>query len=413
MWSVTMHRVVLGAMLLVLSAFSASALATRYVYTANNFTEGNGIHGYRVSNSGALQELPGSPFATGGFGDGASPFSQNGIVVSANQRLLFVVNQGSDDISVFHILRNGRLIPVHGSPFATGGEFPVSLAISGNVLYASHLGPATGPVDGVCEGCELRGFRVRGNGSLRPIGGSTISLETAPSGFPLAVQFNPAGDVLFGSRFVFSEAYGPDVPELFSYQLNRRSGLLTESPGSPFTLRAGSNQPIGFAFSPVHPSQLFVANSVSDTPELQGTMSTYLMAASGQIAELDFSPVAANNEAGEAIATCWADFTSNGKNLYATNTTTDNVSRFTVDNAGKVQLEEIINVPPFDAVNDSPVDMLVTDDDQFLFVLQTLVGSVAGWRIQDDGTLVELPNQPVRLPEGSQPYGLVYVNRGF
>ncbi|MCG8465703.1 MAG: lactonase family protein, partial [Xanthomonadales bacterium] len=403
----------LGAMFLLLTAFSASVLASGYLYTANNFADGNGVHGYRVTDDGSLQELPGSPFATGGLGDGASPFSQNGVVVSQNQRLLFVVNQGSDDISAFHILRSGRLLPVHGSPFDSGGEFPVSLAFSGSVLYVSHLGPINLPFDDICEGCDLRGFRVRFNGSLRPIGGSRVSLETAPAGFPLAIQFNPAGDVLFGSRFVFSEAYEPGVPELFSYRLNHRTGLLTESPGSPFALREGSNQPIGFTFSPVNPDQLFVANSVSDTPTLQGTMSTYLMAASGQIAELDFSPVAANNEAGEAIATCWADFTSNGKNLYATNTTTDNVSRFTVDNAGKVQLEEIINVPPFDAVNDSPVDMLVTDDDQFLFVLQTLVGSVAGWRIQDDGTLVELPNQPVRLPEGSQPYGLVYVNRGF
>jgi len=413
MWSVMIRQFGLGALFLLLTAMSTSALASRFLYTANNFAEGNGVHGYRVLSDGSLQELRGSPYATGGLGNGASPFSQNGVIVSENKRLLFVVNQGSGSISGFHILRNGRLVPVHGSPFDSGGEFPVSLAISGNTLYVSHLGPIARPFDEICEGCDLRGFRVRFNGSLRPINDSRVSLETAPAGFPLAIQFNPKGDVLFGSRFVFAEAYEPGVPELFSYRLNQRTGLLDEAPGSPFALRAGSNQPIGFTFSPVNPSQLFVANSVSGAPVMQGTMSTYLMAETGQIAELDFSPVAANNEEGEAIATCWADFTSDGKNLYATNTTTDNVSRFSVDSAGKVQLEEIINVPPFDAVNDSPVDMIVTDDDRFLFVLQTLVGSVAGWRIQDDGTLIELPNQPHSLPQGAQPYGLVYVNRGF
>lgn len=406
-----LQRYLVLCLFLCIGTLTSYSQAAKFLYTANNLSSGNGVHAFSVADDGSLTELAGSPYATGGEGDDISPFTQNGVIIDPSKRFLLVVNHGSSDISVFRILRNGSLRMITGSPYKTGGTFPVSISMTGNIAYVSHLGTGGGGLAGPCEACDVRGFRLVNYGRLRPIPGAVYPMEETPSAFPLAIQFNPAGDVLFGTRFVFSEFFTDTIGELFSFQLDRESGLLTKSPGSPYAVRRGSNQPIGFAFSPINPSQLFVANSVSDTPQLEGSMSTYLMAESGQIAELDFSPVPASLGNDRSVATCWAVLTSNGENLYATSTTTDNMTRYKVAENGQLDLQEVINIPPIDAVNDSPVDMLITPDDQYLYVVQTLVGSIAGWRINEDGSLSLLDNQPVPLPAGTTPYGLVMVER--
>ena len=73
----------------------------QYLYTVGNETDSNRVHAYRISASGALNELELSPFATGGKGNGIPPFSANGLVLSRDGRYLYAVNHSSNDLSVF------------------------------------------------------------------------------------------------------------------------------------------------------------------------------------------------------------------------------------------------------------------------------------------------------------------------
>lgn len=153
---------VITSVFFILTITGNTALAEQYIYTTDSLPSGNGIHAYRIKDNGNLEELADSPYATGGRGIGASPVNQNGVVIDSSKRLLLTVNTASDDVSVFHILPHGSLRPVHGSPFKTGGAFPVSIAISDDVVYIAHFGPGglNTPRGGPCTGCGVFGLRL-------------------------------------------------------------------------------------------------------------------------------------------------------------------------------------------------------------------------------------------------------------
>ena len=75
------------------------------------------------TTTGALTEIAGSPYATGG--------TATGLVHDARGKFLYVANQdASGSIAAFTInLVSGALTPVAGSPFATG-SLPVTLAVA-------------------------------------------------------------------------------------------------------------------------------------------------------------------------------------------------------------------------------------------------------------------------------------------
>jgi hypothetical protein len=99
------------------------------VYVATNNAAGNAILAYhRNPATGALTELPDSPFPTGGTGfynddERLGPDdSDQEVVASDDRKYLYVANQGSDDISVFKIKRDGSLKLIPGAPFDSGGR---------------------------------------------------------------------------------------------------------------------------------------------------------------------------------------------------------------------------------------------------------------------------------------------------
>ena len=63
------------------------------------------------------------------------------------RRLLFAVNGGSNTIAVFHILADGGLRAVEGSPFASRGVNPVGIGLRGDFTTRGIFdnGPAVRP----------------------------------------------------------------------------------------------------------------------------------------------------------------------------------------------------------------------------------------------------------------------------
>ena len=92
----------------------------KFVYTNNNpAVGGNTVSVLSVGTNGALTPIAGSPFQTGGTGDGGGFYAPNRVVVSG--KLLFASNAGSADVSVFMIdPTSGALTSISGSPFKTG-----------------------------------------------------------------------------------------------------------------------------------------------------------------------------------------------------------------------------------------------------------------------------------------------------
>ena len=372
-----------------------------FLYTVTNIAGENSIVGYRVRKNGRLRELNGSPFATGGSGAGAVIFSQAGLVASEDGNYLFAANPASNSISVMRVKNNGRLEPLIGSPFSSRGVFPVSLAIKDNLLYVSHLGTDFS----TCEFCDIRGFRININGNAVTaveLPEATVSFDVEPPRVPFAIGFNPTGDVLVSARFPFSPE-PPETSNIDTFQVNHETGALVHAPGSPTVSQDA--QPIGFGFRPTNPTQLLISNVVAIN-ELPGSISSYLMADTGQIAPI----VDTSFPSGGQEATCWVDFTSNGKYVFATNTFSDSITAYEMNDAGSlsiIEVEPVVNEADGEAW---PLEIVVSDDDRFVYTVHGLGGYITGYETEN-GRIDALNRQPEMLPEGSQPFGLVYISK--
>ena len=68
------------------------------VYTQSNAASGNAILAYDRAKDGTL--TPAGSFATGGTGTGGGLGNQGAVALANNGRFVFVVNAGSNDVSV-------------------------------------------------------------------------------------------------------------------------------------------------------------------------------------------------------------------------------------------------------------------------------------------------------------------------
>ncbi|HET9164531.1 MAG TPA: hypothetical protein VFP11_00950, partial [Candidatus Angelobacter sp.] len=85
----------LAMLLLVMAVLSPLAAQAQgnYVYV-NNQAAANSVSGYSVSATGALTQLSGSPYSTGGVGANVVCYGLNRITLSPINNLLFVANTG-------------------------------------------------------------------------------------------------------------------------------------------------------------------------------------------------------------------------------------------------------------------------------------------------------------------------------
>src|SRR5271156_2805909 len=149
------------------------------VYMMTNAAEGNQLAVFARDAKGML-EFP-VFYNTGGTGSGGGLGSQGSIAMSADGDSLYVVNAGSDNISVFDLsAKEPNLIQI----ISSGGTFPNSVAVSGKFLYVLNAGGDHGAVD------IITGFKVDGKGKLTALANSTRSLS-GPSVLPAQVSFSP------------------------------------------------------------------------------------------------------------------------------------------------------------------------------------------------------------------------------
>src|SRR5579872_782500 len=115
-----------------------------YVLSNDYHDNANAVLAYRRKPDGTLAPLPGSPFLTHGAGLGnpqeilGPDDTDDPLIVSPDGRYLLAVNGGSNTVAVFIINHDGSLTSVAGSPFASGGQTPCSVAINGRFVYVAN-----------------------------------------------------------------------------------------------------------------------------------------------------------------------------------------------------------------------------------------------------------------------------------
>ena len=176
-------RVCLWSVLLCSSLAGTVALAQApgAVYVNTNATS-NEVWAYTRATDGTLT-FAGS-YPTQGAGSASNLTSQGAIILNANGKVLYVVNAGSNEITVFTVTQPGQLVFLQ--KVKSNGVFPKSLTIFHNLLYV---------LNGRGTAANINAFRVAANGTLRPLANSS-RLLSSPAPSPAQVNFNADGTLL-------------------------------------------------------------------------------------------------------------------------------------------------------------------------------------------------------------------------
>jgi 6-phosphogluconolactonase len=356
------------------SASTGASPVVGHVYVNDNTKGTNTIGAFDRHADGTLTPEAGSPFAAGGAGTGAGLASQGALQFSADGRFLIAVDAGSNQISVLRIRPDGSLRLVRHGVVSSGGTLPDSVAVFGDLVYVANSG----------AGSNYTGFRLRPDGRLDPIPGSTITL--AANAAPGDVLFNGTGTKLVGTEVgpsrIDSFTVGPD-------------GRLTAAPGSPFP--AQGLGPFGSEFRPTDPDQLFVSNAHNTAPN-SGTVSAFRDHRNGRL-----SPVTGSPFADGQMAPCWVEISHDGQFLFTVNTATGSVSSYRIAPNGALTL---LGSTPISGTKLGAVDARLSPDGGFLYVDESAVGKVAAFTVSG-GSLTELSTSPFPLPAGAAPAGIV------
>lgn len=329
---------------------TATADGSGQVYIETNAVSGNQIQVYARSSNGQLTLA--NTYDTGGTGTGSGLGSQGAVTLSANGRFLFAVDAGSDDLAVFEV--EGRRLREIGR-FDTGGTRPTSVTSHGDLVYVLNAGGVG----------NITGFRQRENGRLFAISFSSRSLSGANVG-PAQIQFTPRGDAL-----VVTEK-GTNMIDTWPI-LWDRPGALATTPSSGLT-------PFGFDFD--NRGHLIVSEAAGGSPDASSASSYDLGRGGWNVV----SASAATNQ----TAACWLAVSPDGRYAYTANAGSGNLSGFSISRSGELKLLTPSGNSGSTGAGSHPVDMGFSRGGRFLYVLANGNGTIAGFRVSEDGSLTPI-----------------------
>jgi len=407
-----------------------------YVETNDQAPGNNAVLAYRINpKDGSLSLLGTFPTRGTGGDDSADilgPFDHDQeMIVSKDQKFLFAINGGSNTIAVFRVHGDGRLTHVEGSPFPSGGLTPVSVGLAGDKLYVVN-GNNNGVIGAVPNmPANYTAFRVKEDGRLVPISGSTV--EVPGNSNPTQAHVASVGSFLFGVD-LFSVPYPVQIVPFFpargsllhSFQIHE-DGSLQEAPGGPFLPAVdtrlvpeftGSGYMLGLKS---HPTEriLYVGEVVTDQ------LAVYTYDDKGTVTLVHETPLGVG---GTAI--CWLTIDKEHRHLFAVDAGINAITVFDIANPqAPVVIQQFTMTivgsnlfPPIfpEAVASVPFQISLDPSGKFLYVLNRSFtqnndfqngNNIHILQVQPDSTLVEPSFSPLLLPVPPivKPTGLVSV----
>jgi 6-phosphogluconolactonase (cycloisomerase 2 family) len=291
--------------------------------------------------------------ATGGRGSGGTtdPLqSQGSLTLSGDHSLLFAVNSASGTVSSFK-LSNG--VPSLSDTESSGGAFPVAVTEHNGTVYVLNAG-GSGAI-------EI--FRIDGPGKLHDVTTSKVFLTGLNSGGS-SISVSPNGQWL-----VVIEKASNSV-DVFPIH----------SDGTLGTVNANKSVTPGVFATVFTPSgQLIVSENQPNGTDVS-SISTYTINGNGSITAITQSlPTFGDGN-------CWNAISPNGKWVYVDNAGTFTVAGFSIAPTGALTpiAGTILSTLPNGAAN---LDMTISGDGKYLFILKSGVGAIGVYTINSDGTL--------------------------
>jgi sugar lactone lactonase YvrE len=355
--------VIAGAVLASTFAFAGPAAASGSrpgFFVQTNAADGNKV----VAYDSALK--PAGSYATGGNGGALTGAvvdrlaSQGSLTLDRAHGLLYVVNAGSNTITVFGV-HGTRLTKLQ--VIGSGGTFPVSIAVHGDLVYVLNAR----------DGGSVQGFQRLGSRLIRvPFWNRGLGLDPAATPefthTPGQVAFSPDG-----SQLLVTTKANTNAIDVFA--IDRLGGPSK----SPVVNVEDGAVPFAAAFD--RHGNLAVAEAGTTA------VATFDLHRNGTITALD---TAATGQA----ATCWIVY-ANGT-FYASNAGSGTVSAYHAGAGGRLTAHGTTST---DA---GTVDAAVSGDGHHLYVQTGAKGIIDAYRINANGSLTAAGSVTVANTAGGE-----------
>ena len=391
------------------SAKSGGSSSQGFVFSQSNNPTGNQVYVFKRKSNGTINLF--QTVKTGGKGTATQqPFglpvvdSADSVVLSADRKLLFVVNDGSNNVTSFKVTSGGI---TRSDLKKSNGKLPISLAVHGNVLYV---------LNGVSG--NISGYKFNSQGKLTPIAGSTRNLSVFGSaGVAADIGFTPNGNWLFVTMRYLPLTVGtngqPGLIDAFHVRANGSIGVAdqqTAATPTPFGFRFTSSGLMVDSSAGVVKTINNAAPPLGDGQQANGSVQTYTVNANGKL-------TAVSNVASGGRAACWVVLTKNNQFAFATNTlsaTAANpapgapigtgeagISRYSVSPSGKLTLLGTVNTGP-----GTPSDLGLSPDGKYLYMADPTQGlfpfgsHIEAYKVGSDGSLTLVGATPMTAAPG-------------
>jgi 6-phosphogluconolactonase len=209
---------------------------------------------------------------------------------------------------------------------------------------------------------NIAGLTISGT-TLSPLAGSAQPLSAA-NPQPAQIQFTPDGNVL-----VVTEK---GTNRIVTYLVSAAGYA-----GAPMAQASAGMTPFGFVFDA---SKHLLVSEAFGGMDNKSAMSSYTISPNGTLTNV--SATVTNGQ----TASCWVAWV--GDNTYTTNTGSASISGYKVAANGALTLMNAggITAP----AGMGPADVDVSDDNQYLYVLNGRDDTISSYRINADGSLTRL-----------------------
>jgi 6-phosphogluconolactonase (cycloisomerase 2 family) len=336
-------------------ASAQSKNSTGAVFVMTNAANENEVIAFERNANGALGESVSYDTHGRGSGGVTDPLeSQGSLTLSQDHSLLFAVNAGSGDVTVFNV-HKAALDFLSKTP--SGGAQPSAVAESGGLVYVLNSGGAG----------SLVGFRLD-DGHLKQIKNSTAFLTGTTTG-GASLAFSPDGQFL-----VATERVGNNI-DVFRIQPDGTLSPIVVNPNpAPGTFS------VAFA-----PEGVAIVSETGPAGATNGsTISSYKVNANGTVTAITHSL------ATFAAGNCWDAITPDGRWVFVSNSGSDNISGFNIGKDGSLTpiAGTVLGNNPSGSHN---VDIAVSADGRFVYTINSQSGNIGVFAInQQDGTLTSL-----------------------
>ena len=321
------------------------------VFVMTNAADKNEVLAYQRNADGSLRES--QRIATGGRGSGGNndPLeSQGSLTLSEDHSLLFAVNAGSGEVSVFRV--EGSTLSLSNKVRSFGSE-PNAIAQHGDLVYVLNTGGSSNVV----------GFHLEGD-QLLPIDHSIAFLSTNTSG-AASIAISPDGQFVAVTERLTNSI---DVFKILG------DGTLSSIVVNP------SIGPGAFSVS-FAPNGVALVSETGPAGVPNGSaVSSYTVASAGTLAPISSSVPTLG------AANCWNAVTPDGRFVYVSNAGSSTISGFAIGANGSLSAlpGTVVAANPAGATN---LDIAASADGKFLYTLNSHNGTVGIFAIQENGML--------------------------